>query len=269
MRALLLFAGVPLVLVLGLLAIALLGSGGGDGAPAGRPLSTAYAPPGTERVDVGRDALGAAVFRAPGGRPREPGVVVVFLHGWTEVDPTAYGPWISHLVGRGAAVIYPTYQVAPFLDTVTPLANAIAVLPAALSEVRLDRARLVVAGFSAGGALAADLAASAQAAGLPRPAVVYSLYPGRSLPGIPLVIAPVDASNIAAGTRLAVLAGDDDELVGTAVAREIARTATRADVTLRIVRDDAVDDHAAPGRSDPVARRTFWAPLDRLIAATG
>jgi hypothetical protein len=32
-----------------------------------------------------------------------------------------------------------------------------------------------------------------------------------------------------------------------------------------LIRDDAVDDHAAPQRSDAAARRTFWVALDRLI----
>ncbi|MBA3329046.1 MAG: hypothetical protein H0T43_12165, partial [Solirubrobacterales bacterium] len=108
-------------------------------------------------------------------------------------------------------------------------------------------------------------AASASAAGLPQPASVFSVYPGRSLPGLPPRIPAVDAGRIPAATRVVVLAGDDDETVGTRVAREIARTATRARTTFRLVRADAVDDHVAPLRADPAARRTFWAPLDALL----
>ena len=29
--------------------------------------------------------------------------------------------------------------------------------------------------------------------------------------------------------------------------------------------DPAADDHQAPQRADAAARRTFWAPLDRLV----
>ena len=36
--------------------------------------------------------------------------------------------------------------------------------------------------------------------------------------------------------------------------------------TLRIVREPAVGDHTAPMRTDPLARRTFWRPLDELLA---
>jgi dienelactone hydrolase len=158
--------------------------------------------------------------------------------------------------------------VAPFVDTVTPLANTLVALRLALAEVRVAPGRLVVAGHSAGGALAADYAASARAAGLPAPAAVFSVYPGRSLRGIALRIPTVSARNIPAGTRVLALAGARDRVVGTRVARTIARTATRARATLRIVRDPAVDDHGGPQRSDPAARRAFWAPLDRLVAAT-
>ena len=128
--------------------------------------------------------------------------------------------------------------------------------------------RLVVAGHSAGGALAADYAASARAAGLPAPAVVFSVYPGRSLRGIPLRIPTVSARNIAAGTRVLVLAGADDRVVGTRTARTIARTATRARVDAAAsCATRAPTTTRAPQRSDAGARRTFWAPLDRLIAA--
>jgi len=38
--------------------------------------------------------------------------------------------------------------------------------------------------------------------------------------------------------------------------------------TLAIIRDDAVDDHSAPRRFDGAAQRTFWEPLDALVAET-
>lgn len=238
-----------------------------DGDTAARP-SRGFVPQGAERVDVGRGAQGAAIFRpAGGGDAGAP--VVVFLHGWIAVEPAVYGAWIEHLVARGATVIYPIYQEAPFVDTQTPLPNILVALRLAFAQVRPPRGRLVVAGHSAGGALAADYAASAHAAKLPAAAAVFSVYPGRYLRGIPLRIPTVPARNIPRGTRLLVLAGARDHVVGTRVARTIVRTATRARTTLRIVRDPDVADHGAPGRSSGAARRAFWAPLDRLIAATG
>ncbi len=269
-RALLLAAAVPLVIVVVLLVSAALRGDGNDRpprtarypAPAG---AQAFVPRGAQRVDVGRDAASAAIFRSRDAG--EAGPVVVFLHGWFAVDPAFYGAWITHLVRGGATVIYPAYQVAPYLDTVTPLADTLVALRLAFERVPASGRRLVVAGHSAGGALAADYAASAAAAELPAPDAVFSVYPGRSLRGISLRIPAVDARNIPAGTRVLVLAGARDRVVGSGVARTIARTATRATTTLRIVRDRTVDMHGAPQRSSSAARRTFWAPLDRLLSS--
>jgi hypothetical protein len=38
---------------------------------------------------------------------------------------------------------------------------------------------------------------------------------------------------------------------------------------MRTIRDDRVDEHSAPRTFDGAAQRTFWAPLDDLVAATG
>ena len=284
-RALLLVTAVPLLIVLGVLVSASLrGEEGASPAPRAGATATAGTTgtggpatgavrvagsslvAGAEQIYVGSGPRGAAIFRPRDASRDAP--VVVFLHGWFAIDPSTYGAWIAHLVRRGAMVIYPTYQEAPFADTVSPLPNTLVAMRLALAEIRVAAGRLVVAGHSAGGALAADYAASARAAGLPVPAAVFSVYPGRSLRGIPLRIPAVSARSIAAGTRVLALAGADDRVVGSRIARQIVRTAARARATLRIVRDPRVDDHGAPQRSNAAARRTFWAPLDRLVAAT-
>ncbi len=238
----------------------------GDAGATSKP-SRGFTPDGAERVDVGRGPRGAAIFRPAGGADSG-APVVVFLHGWIAVEPAVYGKWIEHLVDRGSTVIYPIYQEAPYVDTATPLPNILVALRLAFAQVRPPSGRLVVAGHSAGGALAADYAASARSAKLPAPAAIFSVYPGRYLQGVPLRIPTVPARNIPRGTRLLVLASTRDRVVGTRVARTIARTATRARTTFRLVRDRSVSDHGAPHRSSAAARRVFWAPLDRLVAAT-
>ena len=117
------------------------------GAPRAAPSFIA----GADRIDVGAGPRGAAIFRPrrPRGRARRR-----LLHGWIAVDPELYGPWIAHLVHRGATVVYPAYQEAPFLDTVSPLPNALVALRLAFEQVPVAAGRLIVAGHSAGGALA-------------------------------------------------------------------------------------------------------------------
>ena len=298
-RALLLAVFVPVLLLVGVLASSVLGSSGHSGplpgptvttvgppsqpptaeqvAPTGgsdrqampseTALATEFVPPGADRVDVGSGAQSAAIFRSEHAA-RRPGPVVIFLHGWAALDPARYGPWIDHLVDDGTTVIYPAYQVRPARDTITPLPDAIAGIRAALADVQLAPGRLVVAGHSAGAALAADYAAVAGQSGLPEPAAVFSVYPGRKLSYLPVPIPTVDLSVIPHGTRMIVLAGARDTAVGSATAREIVATATNADVTFEMVRDPTIDEHSAPRHDNPAARRTFWQTLDDLVAET-
>jgi acetyl esterase/lipase len=224
-------------------------------------------PDGAERSDLGEGAQAVAIFR-PTGAANAAGPVVIFLHGWVALDPARYGPWIGHLVQRGTTVIFPAYQTKPAYDTTAPLSNVLAGVRAALAEVVPAPGRLVVAGHSAGGALAADYAAVAAEDGLPVPAAVFSVYPGRKLRHLDVPIPSADLARIAPATRVLVYAGERDTAVGSGTANSIARDATHADVTLRTIRDDRVDEHSAPRTFDGAAQRTFWAPLDALVAAT-
>jgi acetyl esterase/lipase len=230
-------------------------------------FSTRFVPDGARRIDVGEGARAAAVF-VPDRASGVPGPVVIFLHGWAALGPYRYGPWIAHLVQGGASVIYPAYQTRPAYDTISPLANLLAGVRLALPHVSLAPGRLVVAGHSAGGALAADYAAVAASHGLPAPAAVFSVYPGRKLRYLPEPIPTADLSKIAPDTRVLVFAGERDTAVGSGTARRIVELAPQADATLRMIRNDAVDVHSAPRSFTGAAQRTFWAPLDELVAAT-
>ena len=228
---------------------------------------TRFVPEGAERTDVGAGAQAAAIFR-PARSANRPTPVVVFLHGWVAIDPSRYGRWIGHLVRKGVTVIFPAYQTKPAYDTTTPLGNVLAGVRAALGQVVLEPGRLVIAGHSVGGALAADYAAVAADHGLPTPAAVFSVYPGRKLRHLKVPVPAVDLMQIAPGTRVIALAGERDTSVGRGTARRIVAGAARADARLVTVRDDAVDLHRAPRTFSGAAQRTFWAPLDVLIADT-
>lgn len=159
--------------------------------------------------------------------------VVVFLHGFTALDPDAYRAWIDHIVRRGAIVVYPDYQTNdPFAgDWDRFLPNAIQGIRAALAEVgrdggaRPDTSRVAVVGHSLGGVLAAGYAAVAADEGLPVPSVLMPVQPGGCAGcgrvaddrGAPLP----DLSFVSAETLATVVVGEDDAVVGDDAARTI------------------------------------------------
>ncbi len=103
------------------------------------------------------------------------------------------------------------------------LGNAQAGIRLAFDELDLRRDGLVVAGHSAGGALAADYAAIAARADLPPPRAVLSIYPGRSFRGIDVGIP--SAGPVPAGVTLRVLTGAQDRVVDPRDAQAIVRDA--------------------------------------------
>jgi acetyl esterase/lipase len=224
-------------------------------APGLRPVRRVY----------GRGANAVAVVRPEtAGRPL-PGVL--FLHGWGYHRARDYRKWITHLARRGNAVIVPKYQNGPRSDPAKVRGAMLRGVRTALRHVELEPGTLVVAGHSAGAAMAADYAAVARSRGLPRPLAVYVVYPGRRILGTPGIPA-ADLARIPASTRLLVLAGARDRIVGQVPAGELRAAATSIPAsrrTLVVVQDARVADHLAPLRSSKVARRTFWRRLDRLI----
>ena len=192
--------------------------------------------------------------------------LVLFLHGWGATDPRTYRPWLEHLARAGNAVVYPRYQDSFAEPPPQVLGNAIAGLRTALQGIDEDRGSLVVAGHSAGGALAADYAAIAARVRLPRARAVLSIFPGRGLRRVPFALPAIDPAGIPAGTTVRVLTGAADRVVDPADAAAIVRGALRANASLEVIRSRGAADHLAPQRATRISRRVFWTRLDRLIA---
>lgn len=228
---------------------------------------TAATPRPVIRFSVGKGARGAAVVRRAGATGRRP--VVIFLHGWGITAPSAYRPWIRHLAAVGNTVIVPRYQRTARDRPDRVRANAVAGIRRALSRTSAAPDSLVVAGHSAGAALAADYAAFAVRLGLPRAQAVFAVYPGRRIDVPPGEIPEADPARIPSATRLVALAGARDAVVGEAPARELVARSTQLPARRRRfvrVTDPSLAGHFAPLSSSRAARRTFWRRLDRLIA---
>jgi len=150
---------------------------------------------------------------------------VVFLHGWGALHPRVYGAWIQHLVRKGRVVVYPRYQFADQLRTpgdvmLEGARGAVKAAWARLNQsgpVRPNQDRIAWFGHSLGGVLAAKLAASAAADGLPPAGVLLMNEPGgENLIGLG------DLNGLPSDTLVEFVVGDNDMAVGDAGAKAIA-----------------------------------------------
>jgi dienelactone hydrolase len=186
------------------------------------PIPDTYPHKSIKKQELGNGARSYWLFE-----PAEPtpalAPVVVLNHGWLGVNPASYGAWISHLTRSGSIVIFPRYQAdaitkpSEFLpNAVSAVNDALDVLDAAPGHVRPDRNRFVLMGHSAGGNLAALMAASAAESRLPKARAVIAMMPGELQ-----AIRDIDLAKIPADTLLIVAVAEDDRVVGDARARQI------------------------------------------------
>ncbi len=142
---------------------------------------------------------------APGKYP-----VVVFLHGWAATEPLFYMAWIRHLVREGNIVVYPRYQNLLDLSSEKFTDNAASAVKDALKKLEGEYdGRFYFVGHSAGGLIAVNLAARDD---IPEPDVVLAIQPGVSENGSKLR----NLSGIPGDVLLVVMAGDSDNITGTA-----------------------------------------------------
>ena len=154
--------------------------------------------------------------------------VIVFLHGYLGVNPTAYGAWIEHLVRRGNVVVYPVYQDSVIGaehysdDALAAVREAFRVLSSEADHVRPDpEGRWALVGHSLGGVIAANLAAAAEEEKLPRPRALMACNSGDAnavFKNIPSILrTPEKVPDL----LLLVVAGEDDRLARDTASRAI------------------------------------------------
>jgi pimeloyl-ACP methyl ester carboxylesterase len=194
--------------------------------------------------------------------------VVVFLHGFSAVEPDGYRAWIDHIVRRGAVLIYPDYQTDELTQSSSAdyQPNAIAGITAALAQLSsgsvgpVDLAAIAIVGHSLGGVLALNIAALAREHDLPAVAAVQSVEPGgcaecggiSRLIGLPFA----DLSGIGPETRVIVMVGEDDQVVSD----NGARTAWNLLADVRADHRDFVRMHS-DHRGNPALIADHYAPL--------
>ncbi len=196
--------------------------GWADEPTAARQVAPKYPHGSVKRAEIGDGPKSFWLFEPADPMPRQ-APVVVFLHGWLAVNPGPYGAWIDHLVRSGYCVIYPRYHLDWRTRPVEFLPNSLAsvrdgldALGSAPGRVRPDRERFGLIGHSAGGNLAALMAAVAADEGLPEPKAVVCVMPGEVA-----ALRDPDLGKIPAKTLLAVVAAEHDWIVGDNRARQI------------------------------------------------
>jgi dienelactone hydrolase len=236
----------------------------GPAAP-GPGQSEANAPhAGVRRYEIGQGPRSYWLFEPDQPKPEGRAPVVVFLHGWFAVNPGFYGAWIDHLVRDGRIVIFPRYQNDVGTNPQDFLGNALAAIHDALGalhdgvgHVRPDPGRFVLIGHSAGGNLAAQIAAVASDphSGLPLPQAVIALMPGEIVP-----MSQPSLSRVPATTLLVVIVGEEDVVVGDLRGRQIYAQATAVPRSRRrfvLFRSDRhgfpplIAEHTAPTGHNP------------------
>ena len=238
----------PLLLLVAALATACGGSGGG---------TTRSEPPGSApAASTAADAPTADVFPAEGAER----ATVVLYHGWTDLTPDGYLPWIRHLTGTGVTVVFPRYQRSVLSLPGTMLADAEAATRAGLVAAP-PQGPVIAAGYSLGGGYAVVYAANAAAWSAPQPDAVYAVFP--AMP--PVVPDPFGA--VPKATTVTMLAGDADQVVGTLGANQLAAAIAPHPATIDILASTKAIafDHFARKRTDTPAQKAFWAPLDRIV----
>jgi len=203
--------------------------GASDGSPE-RRIEEEHAPHrSVRRYEIGVGPRSYWLFEPDQPKP-ERAPVVVFLHGWFAVNPGFYGAWIDHLVRHGRIVIFPRYQndvdtmPQDFLpNALAAIRDGLGALAVGVGHVRPDTTRFALVGHSAGGNLAAQIAALASDphADVPLPRALVVLMPGELIP-----VRQPSLDRIPASTLLLVVVGEEDLVVGDLRGRQIFTEAT-------------------------------------------
>jgi len=222
--------------------------------PAHGPGGADYAHARVEAREVRAGAQGWWLFTPADPAPAH-APVVVFCHGWGALDPHHYRAWIDHLVRRGNIVVWPNYQDSLLTPGAQFLPNAIAGVRGAFAQlgtsepgVRADLEHVAIVGHSAGGVLAAQVAAAAHVEGLPEFRAVMPVEPGDgSRDGRRRVSVPhTDLAPMPAHTLLLVVVGAEDHRAYESLGLGMYDATPRVPATNKNVIELESDTHGSP-----------------------
>ena len=190
--------------------------------------------------------------------------IVVFGHGWSTPTPNdAFAAWIDHLRSRGSLVIYPRYRESLGDSSSSALLAFQAGVVNALHHLEPVRVPILALGKSFGASAVFYYAAEAATWRVPGPGAVVSIFPAYPIGGPPALPIPP-------GTYVRILVGDADTTAGSGGANAFWGWLTPHPAELKSYqvirsRPGLIANHDSAQRSDPIARRVFWKPVDTLL----
>jgi acetyl esterase/lipase len=201
------------------------------------------------------------IFEPAQPAPAKPLPVIAFLHGYAGVNPDVdgYSVWITHLVRRGNILVFPVYQGRDSTDGTRYTDNALAGLKAALQKLqdgthaRPDLANFSLLGYSAGGVIATNLAVRAEKSGLPVPKTLVAVSPGGCANCSIFAVRnftlaqPAELATIPAATRLLVIVGNQDIIVGKSAAELIWQNTAQVPAANKNYLEFDTDNYGTPG----------------------
>ncbi len=208
--------------------------------------------------NYGQGDQGYYIFEPATPRPDKPLPLVVLLHGYVGLNIPEYRPWIDHIVQRGNVVIFPLYQTYDSRDGELYTSNATTAIKAAIeqlkdgSHVAVDLERFFITGYSAGGVIATNLTARAVELGLPVPRALLAVTPGGCSNCSVLAIRnfklaePAELALIPATTKMVVLVGDRDTVVGKVTANIIWQNTAQIPAANKNYLEVSTDAHGVP-----------------------
>ncbi|MDX6512413.1 MAG: hypothetical protein QOE36_1917 [Gaiellaceae bacterium] len=195
--------------------------------------------------------------------------IVIFLHGLggpQEEMPVNHRRWVEHLAASGDAVIYPRYEVGG--GDPGALLHVFPAVRAGMKKLHANKLPVVAVGYSRGGHLAVEYAATAYGRG-PLPNAVVAVFPE--------IVGPTELrpsfADLDPRTSIQLWIGDKDTGPRGDGARELLKRLEAVGfpagrVSLHVVHSHGkfVADHLSVLDSTPAAQAAFWAPLDRIVA---
>jgi hypothetical protein len=187
--------------------------------------------------------------------------VILFGHGHAAHRPVQYHHWLVHMARKGYLVVWVQYQflrwprlwsqhaLVAFRDAIDRLEAGTGA--GGISPLRLADGRRATAfvGHSAGAHIVTTVAALASdsAAGIDPPAAIVAVQPGDSIRGW-RVLPEIDVSRIDRRTKIVVIVGDEDRVVGEGAATALWRAVSHIDPANRAYYRVRSDRHGSPAQ---------------------